>query len=395
MAKKNQTVANRCSNKPRFQILSILFILTAFFCSCSGVIFDDIREEVELEDAQISGDVNSIVRFGDYIFLQNGNIWKKKADSESAHGWTQVSKPSASADYTYVNRLAADSKYLYAQMTILNENSDDGEIQTKGSQLFYSEDGENWKGPIKFTNSDDKEIDTIDSGYGLLFCTNAVQKNNRKAYFHIQFGSSTYKWYELNGETPSSTTVTSDENSPENPTTTDYYAAHSCAYFNGNVYFWKNALATNETADAEATILYRANGSKVAWTTDGENWTEQDTSSGTIYSLSCTKNYLYLGTSKGIEHVEFNTTKSNDGKDVPDGTLNGKTTSDFGNNAKSTLSSYYEVRVVLAMKADAAESDSVIYGTTTFSGSPSSTSATQENVGLWSYIPSRGKWNRE
>ena len=34
----------------------------ALFCSCSGVIFDTIRTEVKLTDAQVSGDVFCITR---------------------------------------------------------------------------------------------------------------------------------------------------------------------------------------------------------------------------------------------------------------------------------------------------------------------------------------------
>lgn len=158
--------------------LSLIPLLFSFF-SCQEVIFDEIRKEVKLEDADISGDVRSIVRFGDYIYLQNGKIWRKTWSSESAHGWTEMSKPSSEADYQYVNRLAADSTYLYAQMTLLNEDSDEGEIVSGGCQLFYSSDGETWEGPIEFTNSEGETVTTFSSGTVPIFCTNAPKAENR------------------------------------------------------------------------------------------------------------------------------------------------------------------------------------------------------------------------
>ena len=41
---------------------SILAAGSIFLMSCQDVIFEEIRKEVKLEDAQIAGDVRSIVR---------------------------------------------------------------------------------------------------------------------------------------------------------------------------------------------------------------------------------------------------------------------------------------------------------------------------------------------
>lgn len=373
--------------------LAFLPLSALLFFSCDGVIFDSIRDEVELEDAQISGDVNSIVRFKDDIFVQNGNIWKKSATLESAHGWEKTGKPSADADYTYVNKLAADSTYLYAQMTLLDEDHDEGEIVTKGTRLFYSEDGNSWNGPIEFENSKGETISQFTSSYAILFCTNAVQSEHRKAYFRIRDSTDeSYAVYELNGESATKLeTKSSDESSGFDHSTTPVYNSKSCAYFGGKTYFSTGyAMATDETAEEEATTLYYSSSGSVFYSTDGENFTEVATGASSILSLACTKNYLYLGTSSGIEHSPFETDSDGKPTRVPKAQ-----TDDFDTNADSTLSSYYEVRAVLVLSSDSVEKDSTIYGSASFSGSTSSTSATQDNVGLWAYYASRGSWNRE
>ena len=415
--------------------LAAMPLLLSLF-SCQQVIFDEIRKEVKLESAQISGEINSIVRFGDYIYLQNGNIWKKSATSESAHSWSQASKPAPSADYQYVNRLAADSTYLYAQVTLFDEDTmDDGEIESQGCQLWYSSDGSTWEGPIAFTNSEGTEVTTATSGNVVLFCTNSPKAANRKAYARFYDSTNTsYTVYELNGGTITAltTTASSDyDSSTDYCSTTPAYNTVSCAYFNGEVYFSASkAMTTNESIsyektetdtdgtevtttvgeDKDATMLYYATSDdNIYFTADGtfEDYESINTTYGTelssnhvdvgcstINSMSVTKDYLYLGTDDGIEHVPFLTSTA-DGGDTVYSAVPYAGTADFSTNADSTLSSYYIVKCVLAMLNSEKESESVIYGTAVFSGSSSSTSATQDNCGLWAYVPSRGKWNRE
>ncbi|MBQ7157901.1 MAG: hypothetical protein IJS09_00540, partial [Treponema sp.] len=61
---------------------SLFLALTAcMFMSCNDVIFSTILDEVKLESAQVSGDINSIVRYTcddkEYLYLDNGNVWRK------------------------------------------------------------------------------------------------------------------------------------------------------------------------------------------------------------------------------------------------------------------------------------------------------------------------------
>ena len=116
---------------------SILAAGSIFLMSCQDVIFEEIRKEVKLEDAQIAGDVRSIVRYKEsssgkeYIYVQNGNLFKKctdtKEDAETLHNWQKVSKPSGSGDIRFCNKLAADSSYLYAQIVTLKNDTDESE----------------------------------------------------------------------------------------------------------------------------------------------------------------------------------------------------------------------------------------------------------------------------
>jgi hypothetical protein len=41
------------------------------------------------------------------------------------------------------------------------------------------------------------------------------------------------------------------------------------------------------------------------------------------------------------------------------------------------------------------EAQSSLYATITYRGAGTSSSATPANIGLWSYYPLRGNWNRE
>ncbi len=376
-------------NRKFLKITACLAFTALFFLSsCQDSIFEEIRKEVELEDAQISGSVNSIVRFGSDLYLQNGNIWKKESASiDTAHNWNQITKPTSSADYNYVNKLAADSSYIYAQLSLVDEDEDEGENTPAGSEIYYSSDGESWEGPIVFTDSEGSEITNVTNGYAVLFCTNSPMESHRYAY--VRFYDSTdssYTVYQLNGSsvTALSTISSSDYSSSDNGTTSPCYNTKACTYFNGQVYFTSgNAMETNENPSAEATYIYYTYSDNVYYSADGSTWNSVDLDCSTIYSLGLTADYLMAGTADGIEHTALT-----DG--VPD-----SGTDSFDTNADSTLSSYYEIRCLLVVDSSLEEQGGTIYGTTEYSGSSSSTSATQENTGLWAYFASRDSWNRE
>lgn len=378
-------------------LISAVFTGT-LFTSCQDVIFDTIRDEIALDDAQVTGDINSIVRFtyndSEYLFVQNGTIWMKDVNDaatgtptalEPATGyngnWTQISQPAQN-----IIKLAADSTYLYALAAPTESDTDDtGENIETGRIVYYTktpEDADSWKA-IKF--GDTYGGSTISTSYNVvLFCTNTPQQANRHAYVNI--GNAVI--YELNGDTATDlagledysayvTVATTDVNSDTAPST----SSKSAIFMDDKVYFSTYyAMSSNETCAIDATYIYYGNGDDLYYCAKGAvNAKKAGEPGDSIYSIAATSDYLLLGTEEGLIHVALT-----DG--VPSGS-----TSDFSTNAASTLSSYYEVWALLAVDPSRTETGGDLYGATTFSG----TSASFSNVCLWGYYPGRGKWNCE
>lgn len=89
--------------------LSILFmILLLASCKNGLTIFDQIDQETKLEDAVITGSVNSIVKSGDKLYASDGNIYAK--DVNAVRGWSKIAGPGG-----IIIKLAADESWgLYA-----------------------------------------------------------------------------------------------------------------------------------------------------------------------------------------------------------------------------------------------------------------------------------------
>lgn len=290
--------------------------------SCQGIIFATIREEIALEDAQITGVINSVVRFAmntevtetstdlegnetqttvteehEFLFCQNGDIWKKDVNA-AANGnpnttgpyggqWVEVAKPDSN-----IIKLAADSNYLYALAAPTYADTDDsGENIESGRTLYYTSDGVEWTA-VAFDGSTELSSSTTP-----LFCTNAPQKAHRHAYIRIDTVV-----YELNGATPTALTTGSDS-----PATAPTTASKSATVLGGDVYFSTGfAMASNETFDADATAIYYGNGDDLYYSLDGSTWTSVGDPGDTIYSMACTSDYLLLGTDDGLIHVALN-----------------------------------------------------------------------------------------
>lgn len=88
--------------------ISILFmILLLASCKNGLTIFDQIDQETKLEDAVITGSVNSIVRSGNTLYASDGNIYAKSVNAE--RGWSKIAGPGGT-----IIKLAADSTGVYA-----------------------------------------------------------------------------------------------------------------------------------------------------------------------------------------------------------------------------------------------------------------------------------------
>ena len=82
-------------------------------------------------------------------------------------------------------------------------------------------------------------------------------------------------------------------------------------------------------------------------------------------------------------------TKSDLNNGVPTGTTKFKT------NAESQITSGYHVYALLNANPAEAELASALYAAIGIAGTGSSTGVAYSSIGLWSYYPSRGNWNRE
>lgn len=371
--------------------------------SCSGVIFDTIRDEVELDDAVISGDIASVVRYQldgtENIFIANGKIYNRSvatdkdtdgndvtdfSDSVAASkiDWTKFVKPEGT-----VYDLAADSTYLYAAAVVYEDDDNGYNVPTTRTIYCYDSSSSSWTSIYS--------VEYSSSSSSKLLCTNTPKNENRKAYF--RYGTAVYELngtsqlgedggvaaqyvYKTNDSYPVGILGSEDSSSTA-------ISPVSCAFFNDEVYFsTAYAMTTNETFDDDANYVYYSSGDNVYYSEDASSWTAVDLSCDTIISLAVTQNYLLAGTDEGIVHTSYATKASTDVGGIPD-----SGTADFSTNADSTLSSYYEVTALLVINPALGEYDGTIYATLDMSG----TSASLNNIGLWSYYASRGKWNRE
>ena len=376
-------------NSKLWTLLSLVGVLCASLslASCSGVIFYTIREEVELDDAVISGDIRNIVRYQldgvENLFVTNGKIYCRSIDTEHDVDGNEVtdfndSVAAKKIDWTVFERpskgayaMAADSANLYV-LSLLYEDDDDGYNVATTRTLYCYSDGawtSIWSGEFSSSTS------------AAIFCTNSPKNAHRKAYF--RYGTTVY---ELNGTSDMTELATGDTNNATVPTT----GVRACVYaeFDDNVYFTSNyAMTSNETTadptDADygyTPYIYYATGDNVYYTADGSWEGYSDLSCDTILSLAVTNDYLLAGTDEGIVHTTWAS------ENIPSAG-----TADFSTNADSTLSSYYVVNCLLAVDPSRDETAGTLYGAIDMSGTP----ASLNNVGLWSYYAYKGKWNRE
>lgn len=102
--------------------ISILFmILLLASCKDGLTIFDQIDQETKLEDAVITGSVNSIVKSGNTLYASDGNIYAKSVNA--VRDWSKIASPGGT-----IIKLAADTTSLYAlnkdrELYFLGQNS--------------------------------------------------------------------------------------------------------------------------------------------------------------------------------------------------------------------------------------------------------------------------------
>lgn len=88
--------------------ISILFmILLLASCKDGLTIFDQIDQETKLEDAVITGSVNSIVKSDNTLYASDGNIYAKSVNA--VRDWSKIASPGGT-----IIKLAADATNIYA-----------------------------------------------------------------------------------------------------------------------------------------------------------------------------------------------------------------------------------------------------------------------------------------
>lgn len=380
-------------------IISVfIFSAISVFTSCNGVVFDTIREEVKLSDAQIQGTVHSLIRVTDssdskeYLYLSaNPVLWKKNVDealknggtdstdyTTSEHGhWSTTSRPGNN----YVRLAANHNGEIYSLSSIVKEVTDDGEMEEISRELKYL-DTSNKDALWQTVTFDDESITSEISSASSIFCTNTPKNKNRYAFVRIDG-----KIYKLEGGKASLIEESSEYNFTSGDNSTSIYSsARGVSTFNGSTFYFTEsaAITSNESYNSDATIIYYASGTTVYYRAVGDSeWTSVSCDSSDIRSIAVTKDKLLLGTTSGLDNTALN-----EGKPTGSATT-------ISANATSTLSSSYTVPILLTIDPTKSDTATDIYAASNFEGNPSSTSATRKNASLWSYYPARSKWNRE
>lgn len=380
-------------------IISVfIFSAISVFTSCNGVVFDTIREEVKLSDAQIQGTVHSLIRVTDssdlkeYLYLSaNPVVWKKNVDeavknggtdptdyTTSEHGhWSTTSRPGNN----YVRLAANRNGEIYSLSSIVKEVTDDGEMEEISRELKYLDTSDKdavWQ-TVTF---DDESITSEISLASSIFCTNTPKYENRYAFVRIDG-----KIYKLEGGKATLIEESSEYNFTSGDNSTSIYSnARGVSTFDGSTFYFTEsaAITSNESYNSDATIIYYASGTTVYYRAAGDSgWTSVSCDSSNIHSIAVTKDKLLLGTTSGLDNTALN-----EGKPTGSATT-------ISANATSTLSSSYIVPILLTIDPTKSDTATDIYAASNFEGNPSSTSATRKNASLWSYYPARSKWNRE
>ena len=405
-----------------------LFIVLAsiiFITGCQQPIYEAIREDVAPEEATVSGDITNITRYKigseEYLFLAaDGGLRYKRADNATHGSWSKFPVPFSLNQYDYdgstysgeqILTVLANSDYLYL-ITAKNAHTEiegytyPANIKLWGAKITSTTAKTDWtlvteNNTVLFPIAE-TEVSSSTTYYESkfrVFQTNAPQQAHRHAFVR-SYNSTDKKWhyYELTGldefdesTMPAEYTI-SGIIDPSPSSAEDYVpVATSVVYFNGGLKFFTSTVAaTNETYDADADLYFYSD-SNTLYYNDSDDTTTSRSLEGktTIYSLATTADSIIIG--YGYPGSNTSTPKSGGiGRAVynADGNLEITT---FDNNATFQITSSYIVLALINATPDKTESESNLYAAITFYGTGSGFS----NIGLWSYYPSRGNWNRE
>ena len=348
--------------------LSLLFI--PFIAGCKAPVFYEIMRDVAPEEATVNGVITSITRYtyNDtqklVTFSSDGLIWKDAPGT--SHGqWSCF--PNSNQLSGKIIKTAADSSNLYVVTITFHEDVEEGLNKPDAATLWcYNNNNEKWS-----------EVSTpeLNPGHFNIFCTNDVDNSKRSAYLRI--GDKVYK---LNGSTfPTSVTETGNYNSVVSGDN-DIFFESTASVKNGNYIYWgegSKLYYSNDTSNPKA---------------EGKKTLALDAGTD-ISCLAVTSDSILIGRgdfSNSLISKGGIAKTSLDSNGKP-----GTSLESFSTNATSQLASVYQIYTLLVANPNETELEASIYASMGFKGSGSSTSVSYDNIGLWSYYPARGNWNRE
>lgn len=387
---------------------------TIFFAGCYNEVFYDIMQDVAPEDATVSGNISAITRYTvsetEYLVINADSGLRYKKALDSGHGnWKTLDGDKLPFDfhsYDYFDakhngeqliKILANETTLYL-VTVSYKNDDSEGISAPTVVKLYGAEISDWDAVEKaswteiigeaessayfnFAKSDTYYYTTL---FG-IFQTNAPQKEHRRAY--IRAGNSNATYYELSGTaSPEETPVKTQDGGS---------TANSAVWFGGDVLFFNaTASTTNETYNKDATHFYYASGKTVYHSKEAGAF-EKDTvnADAAVSALMTCADALIIG--RGDFSTSSSTTSSGGLKktSLKDG-VPGTSLEDFKTNAKTKFNSYHIISLLNATP-DKTEAESDMYTSITFRGTGSTSGGSAKNIGLWSYYPDRGNWNRE
>lgn len=404
-----------------------ILIFTVILCSliltsCFNPVYYEIRKDVKPEAGTISGNILQITRTTvdnqEFLVLYANEGIRYKQKDLSEHGaWKTFDNPpcksvvfdnvSQTYDGEQVLNLFSDKNTLYAITAKYKYNTEIGTtnvdyMKVYGTQLHLDEtdsSGHTWSTNNKWKliiNDTEKKIfpfagadssSDYQSSEFAIFQTNSPKAEHRKVF--IRSGNSNPTYYELSGiQQPVTTNViiTGKESN----------IANSAVYFNGKVLFFESlASTTNETYDSEATRFYFGKNNEL-YANKSANSKETDKycdAEHTISSLAVCADAILIG--RGRFGNDSTTTGGITKTSLDESGTPGTSLVSFDTNASFQLSTAYLINCIVNSSPEKSETESSFYSSVSIKGTATSTGASFRNLGLWSYYPSRGNWNRE
>ena len=383
--------------------------------------------DVKPESATMNGNILTISRYTynseEYLFIAaNGGLYYKKLDDNYHGAWKNYSDLPFSPHYYHFSptnnngeghngqqiiKVLSNEDTLYLLTVEYNEDINLGTSAIKKFHLWAknlsnsiewkdlnNENGEN--DFLKFQYFENSKSYKI---YFNIFSTNSPKTEHRQVFLR---NDDSNIFYQITGQTKVQITPPTSQKifSPYNSSDSSSNTIDSAFYIGNKLYFLDSGIVTtNETKDDNATYAYfsakTSNNSQSyeIWYFDGTNFAKAADSRSIVSSLCATKDYLIIG--KGNYSESYTIHGGIEKLSLDDNGKPGNYVSDLSNNAKHQFSSSYILMTLLTADPSKKESESTIYTSITFKGSGSSSNASFDDIGLWSYYPTRGNWNRE